>query len=66
MEYKKVDMHAYNLHMIKTSNFKRIFVKINFRKPIETKSATVALFSHNFYLYFRYLSKLNSYIYEYR
>ncbi len=40
MEYKKVDMHAYNLHMIKTSNFKRIFVKINFRKPIEKSDIT--------------------------
>lgn len=40
MEYKKVPMRAYNLHMIKTNNFKRIFVQINFRKPIDKKDVT--------------------------
>lgn len=40
MEYRKVSMRAYNLHMIKTDNFKRVYVEINFRKPIEKEDIT--------------------------
>lgn len=40
MEYKKVSLRSYNLHMIKTNNFKRIFVQVNFRKPIQKIDVT--------------------------
>lgn len=40
MEYKKIDMRSYNLHMIKTTDFKRVFVKVFFRRPITKKDVT--------------------------
>ncbi len=40
MEYRKVSMQSYTLHMIKTDNFKKAFIEVNFRKPIEKEDIT--------------------------
>ena len=35
MDYQKIDMGAYNLHIINTTKFKTITVDICFRRPIK-------------------------------
>jgi len=40
MNYKKYTNNAYNLHIIKTDNFKTNMIKINFKKKIEKKDIT--------------------------
>ena len=40
MEYKKIDMRSYNLHLINTNNFKKVYVRVLFRKQIEKKDVT--------------------------
>ena len=40
MEYKKIDMGAYNLHLINTNKFKTITMEINFREKITKENIT--------------------------
>ena len=40
MEYKKIDMGAYNLHLINTNKFKTITMEINFREKITKDNIT--------------------------
>lgn len=40
MEYKKIDMGAYNLHLINTNKFKTITMEINFRERITKENIT--------------------------
>lgn len=41
MEYKKIDMTAYNLHLIKTENFKTTLIRICFRDEIVKEEITL-------------------------
>ena len=41
MEYVKKDLGSYRLHMIKTSKFKTIRVKVSFRRPIVKEEITM-------------------------
>ena len=41
MEYKKLDLGTYKLHMIKTDKFKTIRVKVSFRRPIKKSEVTI-------------------------
>lgn len=41
MEYKKIDLGSYKLHMIKTDKFKTIRVKVSFRRPIKKSEVTI-------------------------
>ena len=41
MEYIKKDLGSYRLHMIKTSKFKTIRVKVSFRRPIVKEEITM-------------------------
>ncbi|MBQ6495468.1 MAG: insulinase family protein [Bacilli bacterium] len=40
MKYEKINMGAYNLHLIQTNKFKTITVEINFREKINKESIT--------------------------
>jgi len=40
MEYKKISMFSYNLHIIKTNKFKTITVQINFKRKLEKEDIT--------------------------
>ena len=40
MKYKKIDMGAYNLHIINTNKFKTITVEVNFREKIKKENIT--------------------------
>jgi len=40
MEYTKLTMGSYNLHIIKTNKFKTITVDVNFRRPIVKEEIT--------------------------
>lgn len=44
MEYKKKNLGAYNLHLIRNINFKSVMMKIYFREPIQKEKITI----HNF------------------
>ena len=44
MEYINKNLGAYNLHMIKNSNFKSVMIKVFFREPIKKENITI----HNF------------------
>lgn len=41
MEYKKMDLGSYKLHIIKTDKFKTIRVKVSFRRPIKKSEITI-------------------------
>ena len=41
MEYRKLDLGTYKLHMIKTDKFKTIRVKVSFRRPIKKSEVTI-------------------------
>lgn len=41
MEYKKLDLGSYKLHMLKTDKFKTIRVKVSFRRPIKKSEVTI-------------------------
>ena len=41
MNYEKIDMGAYNLHIIKTNKFKTVTVEVNFREKIDKKYITM-------------------------
>ena len=41
MEYKKIDKGSYNIHLIKTDNFKEVVVKIYLKKPIKREDITM-------------------------
>lgn len=41
MNYKKIDMGAYSLHLINTNKFKTITVEVNFRRPIVKEEITI-------------------------
>ena len=41
MNYEKIDMGAYNLHLIKTEKFKTITVDISFRRKIKKEEITI-------------------------
>ena len=41
MNYEKINMGAYNLHIIKTNKFKTITVEVNFREKINEKNITI-------------------------
>ena len=41
MKYKKIDMGSYNLHLLKTSKFKTISVRVNFRRKITKEEVTI-------------------------
>ena len=40
MDYEKINMGAYNLHLIKTEKFKTITVEINFREKLIKENIT--------------------------
>lgn len=40
MDYEKINMGAYNLHLIKTNKFKTITIEINFREKIKKENIT--------------------------
>lgn len=40
MNYKQLDMGAYQLHVIKTNKFKTITVEVNFRRQVDKKEIT--------------------------
>ena len=44
MEYRKIDKSSYNLHLIKTENFKTIFFKFVFRDNIKKEDITIRNF----------------------
>lgn len=44
MEYKKINKHSYNLHIIKTNKFKSTTVSINFREKIKKEDITIRKF----------------------
>ena len=35
MNYEKIDMGSYQLHMIKTNKFKTVTVEVNFRREVK-------------------------------
>ena len=41
MEYLKRDLGSYKLHLIKTTDFKTIKIKVSFRRPIEREEVTL-------------------------
>lgn len=41
MNYEKIDMGAYNLHIIKTNKFKTITIEIAFRRPLNKDEITI-------------------------
>ncbi len=41
MNYEKIDMGSYNLHIIKTKKFKTITVEVNFRRKMEKSEITI-------------------------
>ena len=40
MDYEKINMGAYNLHLIKTQKFKTITIEINFREKLIKENIT--------------------------
>ena len=40
MKYEKINMGAYNLHLIETNKFKTISVEVNFREKVEKENIT--------------------------
>ena len=51
MDYKKIDMTAYNLHLIKTNRFKTITIRICFRDEIKKDEITIRNLLTNFMTY---------------
>lgn len=41
MNYKQIDMGAYQLHVIKTNRFKTITVEVNFRREVKKEEITI-------------------------
>ena len=41
MNYEKVDMGSYHLHLIKTKKFKTITVEVNFRRKVKKEEITI-------------------------
>ena len=41
MNYEKVDMGSYQLHIIKTKKFKTITVEVNFRREVRKEEITI-------------------------
>ena len=41
MDYEKINMGAYNLHLIKTTKFKTITVEVNFREKLIKENITL-------------------------
>ena len=41
MNYEKIDMGSYQLHMIKTNKFKTITVEVNFRREVKKEEITI-------------------------
>ena len=41
MEYKEIDKGSYNIHLIKTDNYKEVVVKIYLKKPIKREDITM-------------------------
>lgn len=44
VEYKKIEKKGYNLHIIKTDRFKKIDIRINFKRPIVKEEITIRNF----------------------
>lgn len=44
MDYKKIDMTSYNIHLIKTKRFKTVNIRICFRDKIEKEDITIRNF----------------------
>ena len=44
MQYEKIDMGSYNLHIIKTNKFKSTTVSINFRETLKKEDITIRKF----------------------
>ena len=41
MNYEKIDMGSYQLHIIKTNKFKTITVEVNFRREVKKEEITI-------------------------
>ena len=41
MNYEKINMGSYQLHIIKTKKFKTITVEVNFRRKIKKEEITI-------------------------